>query len=231
MITHHDLPFTLPTWQEFHDLLYAIQPEAAALLPQSSATVQGWIIKTYLDEKNIIRICLQEALSDIHITLDLWTFPNHLALLGVVAHFTDKNGQLNQALIAMDEVDGAHSGENICETFLHIANEYEIRHKLGYFMMDNVSNNDTFLEFISKEHNLGLEYDPEERRLRCNGHVINLSVQSFLFGNSENALQDTGVNPATIETEMDEWRKLGPLGKAHNIAVYSRLNPQRIKRF
>lgn len=132
----------------------------------------------------------------------------------------------------MDEVDGAHSGENICKAFLHIANDYEIRHKLGYFMMDNASNNDTFMDFISKEqHNLGLEYDPEERQLCCNGHVINLSVQSFLFGDSENALQDTGVNPATIEMEMDEWRKLGPLGKAHNIAVYSRLNPQRIKRF
>lgn len=28
---------------------------------------------------------------------------------------------------------------------------------------------------------------------------------------------------------MVEWRKVGPLGKAHNIAAHSRLNPQHIK--
>ena len=68
---------------------------------------------------------------------------------------------------------------------------------------------------------------------RCNGHIINLSVQAFLFGSSSTAVEDIGNGDSSGELieEKEEWRKLGPLGKAHNIAVHSRKTPQRIQHF
>lgn len=68
--------------------------------------------------------------------------------------------------------------------------------------------------------------------IRCNGHIINLSVKAFLFGKNRKVLKDNGItNPETVQNEMVDWRKIGPLGKAHNIAIHSRRNPQRIKQF
>jgi len=40
-----------------------------------------------------------------------------------------------------------------------------------------------------------------------------------------------GQSSSQLIEEMDEWRKLGPLGKAHNIAVHPRKTPQRIQQF
>ena len=46
LITWHSLPFTLPTWPEVYDLLYAIRPEATEMLSAFS-TFQRWITTSY----------------------------------------------------------------------------------------------------------------------------------------------------------------------------------------
>jgi hypothetical protein len=37
---------------------------------------------------------------------------------------------------------------------------------------------------------LGIAFNVQHRRLRCTGHIINLSVESCLFINSTSAIQD-----------------------------------------
>jgi hypothetical protein len=50
--------------------------------------------------------------------------------------------------------------------------------------MDNASSNDTLIEIVAKalleDHQVN--YNPYTHRLRCLGHIINLSAQAFLFG-------------------------------------------------
>ena len=62
-----------------------------------------------------------------------------------------------------------------------------------------------------------------------------MSVQDFLFGCSENALNNSLVwwNATADELleEMRKWRRIGPLGKAQNIALHTRKTPARNKRF
>ncbi len=69
----------------------------------------------------------------------------------------------------------------------------------------------------------GLSYNSQQHRLRGNGHIINLSVKAFLFGLlSEDVILGGGggdeKDPTTAE--LQRWRKMGPLGKLHNIVVY-----------
>ena len=59
--------------------------------------------------------------------MDMWTSSNHLGLLGIVAHYVDQNGLLKRALLALREVEGAHSGENQCRTFVQVLDEYRIQ--------------------------------------------------------------------------------------------------------
>lgn len=68
-----------------------------------------------------------------------------------------------------------------------------------------------------------IDYDPEENRLRCHGHILNLVGDSFLFKTQEDALaehnNDYSSSQALTELEFAQWRKKGAVGKAHNHAV------------
>ena len=44
-------------------------------------------------KKQEIKDQLAQAKSKIHFSFDLWTSPNHFALLGIIAHYVDKEGQ------------------------------------------------------------------------------------------------------------------------------------------
>ena len=50
-------------------------------------------------------------------------------------------------------------------------------------MIDNASNNDTMMEYISADLKADeINYSTHKNRLQCNRHIINLVVQAFLFG-------------------------------------------------
>ena len=56
---------------------------------------------------------LYSALTDIHISCDLWTSPNCLLILGLVGHYISKDGQLESAILALVDIEGEHLGENL----------------------------------------------------------------------------------------------------------------------
>jgi hypothetical protein len=107
---------------------------------------------------------------------------------------------------------------------MEVINDYGIASKVGYFMMDNVSNNDTMiyalltctsllfnivallliLEFIVLFDQYQINYKLLYHRLRYNGHIINLSAQAFLFQTKSKALlieNNTLVPPTILEME------------------------------
>ena len=62
---------------------------------------------------------------------------------------------------------------------LAVIQEFGIEDKLGYFVMDNASNNDTLLLYLSESIPA---INCEVQRLRCLGHVINLVAKAILLG-------------------------------------------------
>jgi len=98
---------------------------------------------------------------------------------------------------------------------------------VGYFQGDNVANNGTMIRSIARTlMDQNANYNPECRQLRCMGHVLNLSIKAFWFGDSGSSQELLDVIVVTDGT-MALWRKLGPWGKAHNITVYIRSSVQR----
>jgi len=71
------------------------------------------------------------------------------------------------------------------------------------------------------------------------GHIINLAVQSFLFHNAINTeelqsydeMEKRGEQLSGKEETVQKFRLLGPLGKLHNILVYSRSTTALVKEF
>jgi hypothetical protein len=231
LVADQNLSFELPTSEAFQAYAHALREEAGADLPSSSTTVRTWIVNAYQTQKDRMIEVLHGAPHLVHITADGWTAPNDLPLLGVIAHFVNENGWLDHIILGLREIEGVHTGENLCTVLVEILSEYQIWTKLGYFVLDNAANNDTMLESFARHlETLNIPYDPTTHRLRCTGHVINLAVKAFLFGNSTEAIHDETYAPGT-EEELERWRRCGPLGRAHNICVHTRGSPQRIKEF
>ena len=218
-IVTDDISFRQVTHPAFRHFLEYINPMANQLLPAAASTVQIYIEKLFDEGKRRIRHMMLCALSDIHVACDMWSSPNYLGLLGVVAHFTNERTQLVSVTIALSEVKGLHSGENQARAVADILNDFHIRNKLGYFVMDNAHSNDTLIEHIAAGlKDDGIIYDHRQKRLRCNGHVINLAVQAFLFGQEVDDYEfPTEAYDRPSDIQLNKWRKLGPLGKLHNI--------------
>ncbi|KAM4066287.1 ribonuclease H-like protein [Hirsutella rhossiliensis] len=155
---------------------------------------------------------LQSAKSKVHLSLDIWTSPNRLLLLGVCSHFVDHAQEARRkALLALRPVAN-HSGEQFV-TLLPILRD--------------------FVSTYLKEE--GVKWDPEVHRLRCLGHVINLAVQAFLFQNSidlkEGEICEDADDLAKVQRQRTEFRRLGPLGKLHNLVVNIRSSSGRSGEF
>lgn len=98
--------------------------------------------------------------------------------------------------------------------------------------MDNASSNDQLIQNIARSlQRDGILFNPEQRRLRCTGHIINLVVQAFLFGKKEDDYKTFNETTAPSEEQLDQWRRFGPLGKLYNIVVWITASPQRIQLF
>ena len=227
-IIHDDLPFDTVDSIRFRDMMLESNDSLADFgCLQTDETIKRSIMDNYKAYKGIVTEELKGAVGKIHITFDLWTSRNQLALCGVLVHFVDADYHMRNFLLSIPEIEGKHSGINIAETALTILNEFDILDSLGYTVTDNASSNSVALEVMANE----LDFNKDHKRLRCMGHTINLIAKAVLFGN----------NPASLQKEIEEarkdlaqlklWRSRGPIGKLHNVVKFILGSPQRRKRF
>jgi hypothetical protein len=148
-ITACSLPFRLVECPEFRALLAYINNDIETWLPDTHDTVKTWIMRQYGCQKERVKQRIQSAKSRIHISCDLWTSPNSLAILGVVAHYVTEDGQLEHHVLALKDIDSEHDGSHLAVAILKVVDEWGFASKLGYFVMDNAGNNDTMMRSLS----------------------------------------------------------------------------------
>jgi hypothetical protein len=215
----------------FRDLLFYLFPPLEKLLPRAASTIRQWVKDAFEARKDKLRQDMREAHSSISISFDLWTSPNYLAILGVVAHFIDRNGERRTAVLGLRELEGEHSGENMAEVLLQTFKDYKISGRIGYFMADNATSNDTCIEAVLRGLYPNMsEKQRKRRRLRCFGHIVNLCAQGFLIGKDAEKVckeLDTAYREGDLRRIGELWRKRGAIGRLHNIVRYIRASPQR----
>jgi hypothetical protein len=77
------------------------------------------------------------------------TTHNNLAVLAVCAHYISKTGDLKKMTLALKEIDGSHTGENLATAIYGITEDWSISTNVGYFVMDNAVVNDKMLKEYS----------------------------------------------------------------------------------
>ena len=215
----------------FRELISYLNKGLADLIPLAKATIRRWIISAYEEEREKVKEEMKTAISNIHISFDMWTSPNYLAMISIFAHYLDKEGIRRNRLIAFKRVLGAHTGENQAALIVETLLEYNITSKTRYFMSDNANSNDACVDQVLKT--ISPELSPAQRkarRLRCLGHVVNLCARALLIGKESKKTLRKLESASGGESES-MWRDHGPVGKLHNIIKYIRWTPQRREQF
>jgi hypothetical protein len=179
--------------------------QAANALPESSTTVGTWIHELFeYFEPEIIKE-VRTAKSKISISFDGWGSKREkLSVIGVVIHMINQKDKNVTRLIGLPELLG-HGKTGVgeyfyslrvfliliilldqCAVILPLLTRFGITlSNLGYFVLDNASNNDTTLQELGKK----IGFNPKARRLRCIGHILNLIAEPYLFGQDSSGFQ------------------------------------------
>lgn len=170
-------------------------------------------------EKTTIRTIIGRSGSRVSISFDAWTSNLDLSLFGVVALFLSGDmHELKTLLLALPEVKN-HSVKEQAFVLVGVLNNSGIdADKLGWFVLDNASNNDTALFELSKS----IPFDPQKERLCCAGHMINLAANVFLYGQDpKGQLTQSEVSHLTL------WRQRGAVGKLYNLVFHITRPPRQ----
>lgn len=248
----YNVPFAAISNPIFRQFLSLLNPELTTrLLPQDGVTIKGWIDQRYLVQSMKIKRQMLDTPFKKHITFDLWTSGNGYALLGVCAHYIDKNRVFRNHLLGLYRIKGGHGGLNIGAELYGILDRWglaETNHTaiqtqshIGHFNCDNVDSNDICVGYLVDKlysdddfptDQYMLDQLKDRLRLRCFGYIINLAARALIEGESR-VLDRVGDRPTTAEEQaiVIEWRSRGPIGKCRNTGTFVRRSPQRKERF
>lgn len=184
--------------------------------------------------------------------MDVWSSPQRKAYIAVHAQWVDETYKPRKALLGLPNLRRSHAGAAMTPHLMKIIRQYNLAHRLRYFTGDNDTKNDTCLRQLAVDlsREFDVTIDLVSTRTRCAGHIINLSLQAFLLATSEHALkaaiaaaQDEANDVTAADALHDQiraatdqkspnrhkkrhdaagWRRIGPMGKLHNIAVFIR---------
>ncbi|RYO01198.1 hypothetical protein AA0121_g13269 [Alternaria tenuissima] len=190
LLTRRRMPLNAVEWSELKDLALACNPAIDDLLITSRRTMVRLLASNYDLYIEQLKGSLSTAVSQVHISTDLWTSPHRHALLAVCTHWVDGDYKLQKALLALPECRFTHSGEQQSNLVLSTLERFNIQSRIGYHTGDNATSNNTCLQALAFQlkDKYAVSFNPVHRRVRCIGHIINLSLQAFLLASSKEAL-------------------------------------------
>ncbi|EXU94617.1 reverse transcriptase domain protein [Metarhizium robertsii] len=179
-VTYHNLPFDIVNTERFQRILLYGNPLLDVAHIPSAKTLFRMLESEYRGAVGPVTEILNCARSQIHFSFDGWTSKTYTSFLGINAQFIDRSFVQHRILLGFRPLSGRHNGASLADEVADTLAFWQINDpdKLGYFTLDNATNNDTCMEELAFEHN----FSSEERRIRCGPHVINLSVRDLLYG-------------------------------------------------
>jgi hypothetical protein len=97
-------------------------------------------------------------------------------------------------MLAFKEMTDCHDGKAIAANILVVINDYDLRNKVRFFVLDNASSNNTAVAVLGET----LQFDPKVRQLHCVGHILNLVAQQLLFGSDVEKFESEVAHVANL---------------------------------
>lgn len=236
LITANSLSHRLVESPEWIAMCLTLNWCARPALIKSHTTVAARIAYNFLQQRELVKEPLKDALSCIHLCTDTWyaglNFQKEFQAIS--AQFVHRNGELPQALLSLPELPYGHSGAAVAEVFYDVISEYNLQTSIGWINGDNHGANNTLCasieEFLRDCSNS--DWHANEKRLRCVNHVINMPVQTFLFAKDNEAIEVAEQRITNTSQSLDDaladlannddtagWCKQPAINKLYRLAV------------
>jgi len=181
LIIQNMLPFNIVESKSFRTLLSGINKSYTV---PNRKTIKNYIENIWLNERDKKKKELNDNVSKIALTIDLWTSLNNISFLGISYHYIDNNWSLRYGVLDILELNYPHTAENINLCLMKCINEYKIDNKIIAVVSDNAANminNGTLLKV-----KLLNEYNNIIYPIGCSCHIINLCInEGFKIKNNE----------------------------------------------
>ncbi len=106
-----------------------------------------------------------------------------MKIFEIVSYFKDGERRLQVLLLVFVEVERAYKKKQPAINIFIVLDQYHIKDCFSYFVQAHVTSNNCTVSSISDQlfENERSINDSQQHWLKCNSHIINLSVQTFLF--------------------------------------------------
>lgn len=123
-----DAPFSLVDGKAFKRLVQYFSQQDVVI--PSAKVVRKSIQKLFEEMKASLKKRLFLVPAKLSLTLDAWTSLNQVAVLGITVHWVDENCELQESVLACEEIIGPHTGSNMAEIVLSVLEEFNINNKV-----------------------------------------------------------------------------------------------------
>src|SRR5437764_13761689 len=123
IVTMH-ISFSQVEYEAFRSLLLYLNGQLASHLPTSGNTIRNWIMEEFRQRQELIKkeICFSKSL--IHFSFDMWTSPNSIAMIAIIAHYVSNMVEAKDCLLGLKRVLGTHTGENMARSVISTIEDY-----------------------------------------------------------------------------------------------------------
>ncbi|GBC12416.2 zinc finger BED domain-containing protein 1-like [Rhizophagus irregularis DAOM 181602=DAOM 197198] len=224
-VVRDDQPFITIECQEFKNMVKYLWPSVNV---PSANTLRRDLSANFEQVKDKVRLELQETPGLLSFTVDAWTSKNQLPFLGISVHWINKKWELQSLTLDFCLLSGQHSGENLAQQFLKVLEDFNIETKLLAIGCDNASNMDVMLNKISSSlRSKNILFNPNNQRVRCFAHIINLAAKK--------AVENLYISDLNDDDNLDIGETTNELMsviyKLRKLVVRIRASPQRRERF
>jgi hypothetical protein len=207
-VTLENIPFKKLQSLHFWKIFSCIHPSMQDSIIPSEKVACQWVYTEFAMHKEEVQEILKNTASCIHLSFDLWMSPRRKAINGNVANFVDNRRKCQTAMLAFKEMTDCHYGKAIAANVLAVINNYDLRNKVSFFVLNNASSTNTAVAILGEM----LQFNPKVRRLRCVGHILNLVAQQLLFGSNFEKFEGEVACVANLQEEVKVWQAQGPIG-------------------
>ena len=67
----------------------------------------------------------------------MWTSPNSIAMIAVVAHYVSRIGEVKDCLLGLKHVVGTHSRENMAQSITTTIEDYRLQDRIDKLFLTN----------------------------------------------------------------------------------------------
>lgn len=104
--------FELCRIEELRALIKVFNRLLCNFLYKSGNSIKALLLRDFEKRMKRLKQDLKRSKSKIHISFDLWTSPDKLAMLRIVVYYLAWTGKARSVLLALRQLIGPHSGED-----------------------------------------------------------------------------------------------------------------------